>query len=188
MDNNIQKGQLRRWSDDKGFGFIKPDNDSNDVFLHISALKGMSRRPTVGDTIFYNIQLDTNGKNRAFNARIDGVTQALAQAHPASPRRNIKKSNNSNWFIKLLVFIVFVVFTFYLFEQKTAIQTAAIKTFPTSASKIPQPIYSSYRCNGKTYCSEMASCEEAKFYQNSCPGTKMDGDGDGVPCESQWCN
>tara|TARA_R110001606_G_scaffold11354_7_gene49321 strand:- start:9804 stop:9917 length:114 start_codon:yes stop_codon:yes gene_type:complete len=32
MDNNIQKGQLKRWNDDKGFGFIKPDNDSSDIF------------------------------------------------------------------------------------------------------------------------------------------------------------
>lgn len=38
-----------------------------------------------------------------------------------------------------------------------------------------------------TFCSEMASCEEAKFYQSNCPGTIIDGDGDGVPCESQWC-
>ncbi|WP_374012942.1 excalibur calcium-binding domain-containing protein [Pseudoxanthomonas koreensis] len=21
-----------------------------------------------------------------------------------------------------------------------------------------------------------------------CPGTKMDGDNDGVPCETQWCS
>jgi hypothetical protein len=45
-----------------------------------------------------------------------------------------------------------------------------------------------YSCAGKVYCSEMTSCEEAGFYQHNCPGTKMDGDGDGVPCESQWCS
>jgi len=44
-----------------------------------------------------------------------------------------------------------------------------------------------FRCEGKTRCSEMRSCEEAKFYLQNCPDTKMDGDGDGVPCESQWC-
>ncbi len=44
-----------------------------------------------------------------------------------------------------------------------------------------------YSCNGKIYCSEMTSCAEAKFYQHNCPGTKMDGDRDGIPCESQWC-
>ena len=53
MDNNIQKGQLKRWDDAKAFGFIKPEVGKKDVFIHISALKGMSRRPIVGDTIFF---------------------------------------------------------------------------------------------------------------------------------------
>ena len=44
-----------------------------------------------------------------------------------------------------------------------------------------------YQCTGKVYCSEMTSCAEAKFYLRNCPGTKMDGDNDGVPCEQQWC-
>jgi hypothetical protein len=45
------------------------------------------------------------------------------------------------------------------------------------------PSSTQYSCQGKTYCSEMSSCEEAQFYQSNCSGTKMDGDGDGVPCE-----
>ena len=36
-------------------------------------------------------------------------------------------------------------------------------------------------------CSEMTSCEEATFFLQNCPGVKMDGEGDGVPCERQWC-
>lgn len=45
-----------------------------------------------------------------------------------------------------------------------------------------------YKCEGKIYCSQMTSCEEAKFYLKNCPGVKLDGDGDGIPCESQWCH
>jgi hypothetical protein len=45
-----------------------------------------------------------------------------------------------------------------------------------------------FRCDGRTHCSQMSSCEEAKFFLKNCPDTKMDGDGDGIPCESQWCN
>ena len=44
-----------------------------------------------------------------------------------------------------------------------------------------------FRCSGKIYCSEMSSCAEAKFYLRNCPGTKMDGNNDGIPCEKQWC-
>ncbi len=35
--------------------------------------------------------------------------------------------------------------------------------------------------------SQMTSCAEATFFLKSCPGVKMDGDHDGVPCEAQWC-
>lgn len=44
-----------------------------------------------------------------------------------------------------------------------------------------------YRCDGRKRCSQMTSCDEAKFFLNTCPGTQMDGDGDGIPCEQQWC-
>ena len=45
-----------------------------------------------------------------------------------------------------------------------------------------------FRCDGRTRCSHMTSCEEAKFFLRNCPGTQMDGDNDGIPCEQQWCN
>jgi hypothetical protein len=46
---------------------------------------------------------------------------------------------------------------------------------------------SRYRCDGRLYCSQMTSCEEATWFLQHCPGVKMDGEGDGVPCEKQWC-
>jgi hypothetical protein len=45
----------------------------------------------------------------------------------------------------------------------------------------------SFSCDGRTYCSQMKSCAEATYFVRNCPGVEMDGDGDGVPCESQWC-
>ena len=47
--------------------------------------------------------------------------------------------------------------------------------------------HGNFECSGKLYCSEMTSCLEAKFYLQNCPGTKIDGDNDGLPCEKQWC-
>lgn len=46
---------------------------------------------------------------------------------------------------------------------------------------------SGFHCEGKTRCSQMSSCAEATFYLQNCPGTEMDGDKDGIPCESQHC-
>src|SRR5215218_2202619 len=46
---------------------------------------------------------------------------------------------------------------------------------------------SSFTCDGRKHCSQMTSCAEATYFLKNCPGTKMDGDRDGVPCEEQWC-
>jgi hypothetical protein len=47
---------------------------------------------------------------------------------------------------------------------------------------------SAFNCDGRQYCSQMRSCEEAKYFLANCPGAKMDGDNNGIPCEKQWCN
>ena len=44
-----------------------------------------------------------------------------------------------------------------------------------------------FSCDRRQHCSQMNSCEEAKYFLAHCPGVKMDGDGDGIPCEEQWC-
>ena len=44
-----------------------------------------------------------------------------------------------------------------------------------------------FKCDGRVYCSQMTSCAEATFFLKNCPGVKMDGNHDGVPCEQQWC-
>lgn len=67
------KGVLKTWKDDRGFGFIKPDDGSDDIFIHISALKGFVRRPYRGDVIFYEVEQSDDGKSKAVNARIEGV-------------------------------------------------------------------------------------------------------------------
>ncbi|HRD65986.1 MAG TPA: excalibur calcium-binding domain-containing protein [Candidatus Competibacter sp.] len=48
-------------------------------------------------------------------------------------------------------------------------------------------VTSSFKCDGRTHCSQMTSCEEATFFLRNCPNVKIDGNNDGVPCEKQWC-
>lgn len=67
------KGVLKTWKEDRGFGFIKPDSGGKDVFIHISALQGASRRPIIGDVIYYQITKDNRDKYKAINAQIEGV-------------------------------------------------------------------------------------------------------------------
>ncbi|MBD2362701.1 cold shock and DUF1294 domain-containing protein [Anabaena minutissima FACHB-250] len=68
------KGQLTKWKDDRGFGFIQSRDSSQEVFLHITALKHLNRRPQVGDFICYQLIVDRNGKLRASNASLEEIT------------------------------------------------------------------------------------------------------------------
>ena len=54
----------------------------------------------------------------------------------------------------------------------------------TSAPTAARP----FKCDGRTLCSQMTSCDEARYFLAHCPNTQMDGDHDGEPCEQQWCN
>lgn len=42
---------------------------------------------------------------------------------------------------------------------------------------------SEFLCGQRRYCSQMRSCEEARFHLTQCGVTTIDGDGDGTPCE-----
>ncbi len=57
----------------------------------------------------------------------------------------------------------------------------------TSPPRVAPAAAAGFRCDGRTRCSQMTSCEEATYFQRHCPGVQMDGNGDGVPCERQWC-
>jgi hypothetical protein len=47
-------------------------------------------------------------------------------------------------------------------------------------ARLERPATRAYSCDGRTYCSQMTSCEEATWFLKNCPGTKMDGNNDGI--------
>lgn len=181
MTNTLHKGTLKRWNDDKGFGFISSENNGKDIFVHISALKRMSRRPIVGDVVVFQTQADQDGKIKAINVTIEGVAEINARSN----RQNSRKRNGSNRFLKIIPILLVMIVGVFVYDK--FIMKDRIKNIIPS-SLFQNEKETNYTCQGKEHCSEMISCEEAKFYLRNCPNTKMDGDGDGIPCENQWCS
>lgn len=73
MKPSLRSGKLIKWKDDRGFGFILPNDGSQEIFLHISDIKDATRRPLINDTIYYNQAVDQKGKICAKNAFILGA-------------------------------------------------------------------------------------------------------------------
>ncbi|WP_375471953.1 DUF1294 domain-containing protein [uncultured Nostoc sp.] len=96
MKPALHKGQLIKWKDDRGFGFIQPHDGSQEVFLHITALKNVNRRPQVGDFICYQLIASKDGKVRACNASIEEVISKVSSstASKKSISRNVDKSSS----------------------------------------------------------------------------------------------
>ena len=57
---------------------------------------------------------------------------------------------------------------------------------PIRSNASSTSVSSPYQCDGRTHCSQMRSYDEAVFFLRNCPGTQMDGNHDGVPCERQF--
>jgi hypothetical protein len=91
-------------------------------------------------------------------------------------------------FIAILVAVGWQGYTKYQ-SQHVALASAQGSTEPARPrNPIAETIPSQqFKCDGRTYCSQMTSCQEATFFLQNCPGVKMDGNNDGIPCEKQWC-
>lgn len=73
------------------------------------------------------------------------------------------------------------------YEKRMGAAPVAAETIRSPAATAESPSLVAYRCDGRKYCSQMTSCQEATYFLKNCAGVKMDGNNDGVPCEQQWC-
>lgn len=70
-EETMPTGKVKFFNNDKGFGFITPDNGGTDVFVHVSALRGTTLRE--GDIVSYDLGEDRKtGKSKAENVAVLG--------------------------------------------------------------------------------------------------------------------
>ena len=158
------KGTLTEWKDDRGFGFIEPAEGGSRVFCHIKAFDVRVRRPVAGDRVTYEVGKDALGRLTANKVRPVGLEEAQYQSnvrlHRDTKARQPLSARNMGILICLIAATGYAGFSYFKSRQSAAFQ-----------------------CDGRVYCSDMHSRAEAEFFLKNCPGTKMDGDNDGVPCE-----
>lgn len=174
-------GTLAKWNDDRGFGFILPNQAGEEIFVHISAFPKDGVRPTVGEVVSFE------------TATVDGRTLAIAIERPgrSKPKRSSRAQGipgaGNPWpsrIIALLLLVLVAVVAKNAYQTKTSV--AVVPQMQQSRLPGAVPRTPTFTCDGRTRCSQMGSYEEAVYFIQNCPNTEMDGDGDGEPCESQF--
>jgi cold shock CspA family protein len=170
-------GNLKKWDDERGFGFIASPQNADEIFVHISSFPKDGVRPKVGELISFEIQTEKNGKSRAIR---------VLRPSSGKPRRDRSNAKSRKCKVPLKVvsaFIAAVLFVFFGYNTYNNHQTS--KFLPLLQTKAPvNTIEQSFKCDGRQHCSQMNSRAEAEFFSRNCPNTKMDGDNDGIPCEN----
>ena len=79
-------GTVKFFNENKGYGFIAPDEGGNDAFVHISALERSGMRTLrENQRVSYDLQEDRRGKMAAVNIR---PAEDAAQGQEASGAAN----------------------------------------------------------------------------------------------------
>ncbi|MCO5118249.1 MAG: excalibur calcium-binding domain-containing protein [Burkholderiaceae bacterium] len=181
------KGTLKRWNADRGFGFIAPASGGHDLFVHISVFPHDGVAPRAGEALEYEFGRGKDGRPCAIRAWRPG--SAPLPGHDSVRPRTRPRARSAPTIVLAAIVFVLVAVAYGHIERWQA--SDARQTSPVLAAepgRVVQSINATpFRCDGRTYCSQMTSCQEAMYFLQNCPGTKMDGNGDGIPCEQQWC-
>ena len=74
-------GTVKFFNENKGYGFIQPDEGGNDAFVHITAVERAGMRSLrENQRIAYDLEEDQRGKLKAVNLK---STEEAAAAAPA---------------------------------------------------------------------------------------------------------
>jgi cold shock CspA family protein len=183
-------GKVKSWNDDRGFGFIAPAEGGQDIFVHISECPGGSR-PELQETLTFEVAFSAEGKKKAVNVgRAEIAANAASRELARTTRRRRPEKRAGGVMAGLVALAIAGAIGWYGYQQYASRLGAATAAGAPVDGNLPlsgAASASRFSCDGRTYCSQMTSCAEATFFLKNCPGVQMDGNGDGVPCEQQWC-
>lgn len=201
-------GTIIRWNESRGFGAIREESTASEIFVPLSAFNGDTQAPVEGQRVSFFIISGRKGRDEAQDVRFVDDFEDLPSFSSDAPYRNQggRPAAAAGLFMAVFLCGVLSVAGWYGWQawqnrQAQAAEAAAQKNVsmvaqvaeqmkadrkawneavksPASAKKSGQ-----FACDGRQYCSQMTSREEAEFFIRHCPNTKMDSDRDGIPCE-----
>lgn len=96
------QGKIIKWHDDKGYGFLRATDDSKDVFIHVSDIRHLNKRPQINELVSYALTQDDKGRFRAINVAYNVKSKTM---------KAIEKPSRLNaYFLTfILLFLAFVI-------------------------------------------------------------------------------
>ena len=90
----MQSGKIKHWNTDKGYGFIEVDNQSEDVFFHISTVR-LSQPISEGQRVYFNSQRNEKNQLRATEVTSNELS-VLETSVSNSAHRNLDNAQQKN--------------------------------------------------------------------------------------------
>ena len=189
-------GTLKKWNAERGFGFVLAEHGDQELFVHVSAFPRDGRTPAVGERLTFEMEQDKEGRKRAVRVRRPGAAGSLLSRHAGEQarhqnRREPHRNEGSSFSARFVALLLVAGLGWYGYaqyaERAERPQTAPQSVMSPSPTNAPEFRAPAFQCDGRKHCGQMTSCSEAKLFLKNCPGMEMDGDGDGIPCEQQWC-
>ena len=94
----MQSGKIKHWNADKGYGFIEVDNQSEDVFFHISTVR-LSQPIGEGQRVYFNSQRNEKNQLRATEVtsnELSVLETSVSNSTSNSAHRNLDNAQQKN--------------------------------------------------------------------------------------------
>ena len=96
------EGTLAKWNNERGFGFISPDQGGPDVFVHASAFPQDGVRPVPGARLSFEIDVDQGGRKRAVS--VLRLKRAVTRVETrAVPRKRKSRHGRLQWWVLVAI-------------------------------------------------------------------------------------
>ncbi len=124
------KGKICQWKDEKGFGFIQPENGGEKLFFHISSVKTTARRPEVGDNVLYDPTRDSQNRLRAKGVVIEGATKASGTSAKSRHSKIEPPRKNAIDYVSILVILGSLIALGFAFFRTNSIESSWVFGVP----------------------------------------------------------
>jgi len=91
----MQSGKIKHWNSDKGYGFIDVDNQSEDVFFHITSVR-MAQPISEGQRVYFNSEHNEKNQLRATEVTSNELSTLKTSVSNSVANSTYRKSDNAH--------------------------------------------------------------------------------------------